>query len=103
MNKDGQPFVDDTEQGALQPYAEQFLAGAAIMVGHTIMTKFADCPYNGALAQTDLADIKQRNDFFQAVGQLPPLNAALTDRLQQIGPEKAYAAIRDSVKKGAWL
>ena len=103
MNKAGQPFVDDTAGGALQPYAETFIAGAAIMVGHTIMAGFANYPYNGTAAAAEFGnDPAGRNRLFQSIGSLPALDLKLADRLRQTGPARAYAVIRDSAKKGAW-
>ena len=103
MNKDGQPFVDDLAVEALRPYAEQFLAGAAVMVGHTILADYANYPYNGTAAAAEFGgNPAARNCLFQAVGQLPALDEQLADRLRQTGPARACAVIRDSAKKGAW-
>ncbi len=103
MNKDGQPFVDDLAAEALRPYADQFLAGAAIMVGHTILAGYANYPYNGTAAAAEFGNNPAaRNRLFQSVGRLPALDEPLADRLRQTGPARACAVIRDSAKKGAW-
>ena len=41
MNRLGQPFVDDLAGPALAPHAEAFRRGARIMVGHSILLRYA--------------------------------------------------------------
>ncbi|MFH1476006.1 MAG: hypothetical protein ABIH24_00730 [Verrucomicrobiota bacterium] len=99
MNKDGQPFVDDTSCEALQPYHAVFLRGACIMVGQTLLARYADFSYVSAAAQAEFGNnIKKKNIFFEAVGKLPPLTAIFAAKLSALGPEQALTYLRDSVR-----
>jgi len=97
MNKRGLPFVDDLSGEALRPYRETFLRGARIMVGHTLLLRYADMSYIGEKAEAEFADVKLRNDFFESVGALPPMDQAAVKRLEDMGPEKAYGWFRDAI------
>ena len=101
MNRDGQPLVDDLEGAALRPYRDIFLRGAQIMVGHSILARYAEYGYAGAQARADFgADVAARNAFFAAVGALPPLTVAPAERLKTMGPERALQYIREAVQQG---
>jgi hypothetical protein len=101
MNKEGQPFVDDTECEALRPYHEAFLRGARIMVGQSLLARYAGFSYTGAAARAEFGpDIKHKNRLFESVGSLPPLTKPLADRLETMGRDKALACLRDSAVRG---
>lgn len=103
MNKQGQPFADDTQCDALRPHHRAFLRGARIMVGHTWLSRFAGFSYVGEAAKAEFGnDIAQKNEFFESVGSLPPLTVLLAGRLEDMGREKAFARIHQSSRKGAW-
>ena len=103
MNKLGQPFSDDTGCEALRPYYEPFMRGARIMIGHTLLSRFADFPYVGQKAEAEFGgDTPAKNDAFESIGALPPLTRAIAKRLQDMGPTKAHTTLRDSAAKGAW-
>jgi hypothetical protein len=103
MNRDGLPFADDLAGEALAPYRETFTRGAQVMVGHTVLGRYAGFPYTGAAARAEFgADVKSRNRFFASVGALPPLTRDVAVRLSGAGPEGALAAIRQAVKAGTW-
>ncbi|MFC1461296.1 hypothetical protein ACFLQR_02110 [Verrucomicrobiota bacterium] len=104
MNKQGQPFADDTRCDALRPYQLSFLRGARIMVGHTWLLRFAGFSYVGEAAKAEFGDdIKEKNDFFESVGSLPPLTVSWAGQLEDMGGEKAFAEMRNSASKGEWL
>lgn len=103
MNKDGQPFADETSAGVLQPYHAIFMRGARILTGHAILARWTKMDYAGAAAQAEFGGETQRkNDFFATVGALPPLTERHGERLSQLGPERAYDLLRDSSARGAW-
>ncbi|MBU1734203.1 MAG: hypothetical protein KJ692_03095, partial [Verrucomicrobia bacterium] len=103
MNKDGQPFVDDTGCEALRPYHAAFLRGARIMVGQTLLARYANFAYVSAAAQAEFGNnARQKNAFFEAVGKLQPLTTVLSDKLSTLGPEKGLACLRDSARRGSW-
>lgn len=103
MNKSGQPFVDNLECDALAPYKTDFLRGANIMVGQTILARYAGFSYCGQAALSEYgADTVRKNNFFEAVGKLEPLNLNNAARLKDMGKQKAFQCIGDSVLKGQW-
>lgn len=103
MNRDGQPFVDDLAGEALRPHAEAFRRGAEVFVGHTWLLRYGGYSYVGAGADAEFgADGARKNAFFRAVGALPPPSAAQAGQLDEMGRERALAAMRDSAAKGRW-
>ncbi len=103
MNRDGLPCADDLAGAALVPYRETFIRGAQVMVGHTILGRYAAFSYVGAAAQAEFgSDLKAKNRFFAAVGALPPLTRAVAAKLTAAGPGAALDAIRRAVKQGRW-
>ncbi len=103
MNKEGQPFVDDTLGAALRPYHASFLRGACIMVGQTLLARYADFAYVSAAAQAEFGNnTAKKNAFFEAVGRLPPLTAVRAAQLSLLGPNKALACLRDAARRLAW-
>jgi len=103
MNKKGLPFVDDLNGVDLNPYKVIFLNGAKIIVGHTLLARFADYTYLGDKAANDFPDLKKRNTFFASVGSLPALDKKIGDILRESGDEKAFGIICKSSKKGKWI
>lgn len=103
MNKDGQPLVDDIEAEALKPHARAFRSGALILAGHTTLLRFADYPYLGAAAAAEFGgNTRKKNDFFESVGALPPVNERIAGRLSQAGPEKALGLIVEAAAGKGW-
>lgn len=104
MNKTGQPFVDDLDVPELAPFKADFIMGAQIVVGHTILARFADYPYSGEAAFSDFGnDIHEKNKFFASVGALPPLTLRRAKKLSQMTKNKALNLIADSARKEKWL
>lgn len=101
MNRTGLPFADDLTGPVLSRYRDAFIRGAQVMVGHSLLARYADAPYLGDRAKTEHPRIKARNAFYAAVGALPPLVRESSDRLLDAGPEKAYALLADAVAKAA--
>lgn len=97
MNKRGLPFVDDLSCEALSPYADTFMKGARIMVGHTNLLRYADFSYVGSAADGEFAVVAEKNDFFEAVGAMQALSEFQVAALEEMGPEKALAWFRDSI------
>jgi hypothetical protein len=94
MNKAGLPFADELDGEVLSPYKETFLNGARLMVGHTILLKYAGMSYVGPHAGTEFPDIAARNRFFEAVGAMPPMTEARAKQLEDMGRDKALAWLR---------
>lgn len=103
LNKAGQPFFDDLNCAALAPYRVDFLRGANIMVGQTILSRYAGFAYCGQKAQSEFGpDLARKNAFFESVGKLAPLPRAKALRLAALGNDKAYQAIQDAARKSGW-
>jgi len=103
MNKKGLPFVDDLNVADLNPYKEIFLNGARIIVGHTLLGRFADFSYLGENAESEFGSLKNRNAFFASVGALPALDQKIANALREAGEEKSFGIICDSSKQGNWV
>lgn len=103
MNRDGLPFVDDLNGEDLKPYQGLFVQGAQVMVGHSILARYARFSYVSRMADNEFAsDRRARNRFFASVGMLPPLTRPVADRLSSMGETKALEAIRRAADKGKW-
>jgi len=98
MNKPGQPVFDNLDCPSLQPYKRIFLKGAAIMVGHTLLARYADFPYSGEKSSSEFKDVRKKNDFFEAVGRLPPMDVNKIEMLKEMGTDKAFAWFYEQVK-----
>ncbi len=102
-NKAGLPFVDDLSGPELAPYKSLFLTGTRILVGHAALCRFADLPYAGDDAEAMFSgDVKAKNEFFEAVGALPPVNTQLSRELREMGPAKALTVLKDSARRAKW-
>ncbi len=100
MNKEGQPFVDDLTGPALKEFAETFRDGARVMVGQTILARYADYAFcDPSVLDEFNGKAAKRNRFFAAVGALPPMTVAEAERLAAAGPNAALEYIREAVQK----
>lgn len=104
MNKMGQPLFDDLTNVYLKPFAQDFISGANIIVGHHILARFADFAYvSGKAEQIFGKNIAKKNLFFNLVGALPPVTSDLSMEMKEAGSEKSFEIISDSVKMGNWI
>lgn len=99
MNKAGLPFCDDLECDALRPHKEVFMRGARIMVGQTLLSRYANFAYTGAAAAIEYPAAAGRNRFFEAVGARPAMTLEQAQALEEMGHEKALAWFHDAVAK----
>jgi hypothetical protein len=97
MNKAGLPFVDDLSGPVLSQFRGSFLRGARIMVGHSLLARYAGVSY-----VTCQCPLPQKNAFFESVGALPPLTRGVAEVLREMGEEKAFAAIKEAAAKESW-
>ncbi|MEA2012991.1 MAG: hypothetical protein U9O87_07945 [Verrucomicrobiota bacterium] len=93
MNKAGQPFADDLNGKILSKYKNIFLKGARIMVGHSILAKYADFSYCGEKAKEKFSDIFEMNAFFEKVGTMPPITLEFAEQLCKMEPKNAFEEI----------
>lgn len=97
MNRAGLPFVDDLAGPVLSRHRDSFRRGAQIVVGQTVLFRYADCSY---LDDDRPAAVK--NDYFAAVGALPPVTRVVADQLRAAGPGGARELIEAAVAAGGW-
>ncbi|NQU41221.1 MAG: hypothetical protein HQ523_14825 [Lentisphaerae bacterium] len=98
MNKLGLPFVDDLSGEVLGAFKDVFLSGARIMVGHTLLARYAAFPYTGGGAASEWSDRFARNRFFERVGGLTALSDRQSEYLIEMGPERALSWFRDTIE-----
>ena len=103
MNKRGLPLVDDLSGEALRPHRASFLRGARVLVGHSLLLRYAGFSYAGAGAAAEFPELRRKNAFFERVGGLPPLTETLGRKLEDLGPAKALAAMREAAQAGKWV
>ena len=101
-NKPGQRLVDGFDGIELSPFVHTFKEGAAIMVGHTRMLRFAGKPLNSPENDSEYRSRKARNAYYAKVGMLPCPEQSTIDALLAMDNAKAEAAIADAVCRGAW-
>ncbi|MHB0858173.1 MAG: hypothetical protein ACYC5M_11465 [Anaerolineae bacterium] len=70
MNKPGQLLVDDFDVEALRPLRDDFVRGADMMYGHTLMQRALGLGYQSDWANTYLPGRRERNSFYAQVGAL---------------------------------
>jgi len=70
----GQPIADDLLVRELENYKEDFLHGARVVHGHTILSRYADFGYFSKAAEAYFDTQSKKNLFFSEVGMcLPPV------------------------------
>jgi hypothetical protein len=101
MNRAGLPFVDELEGDVLRTYRDAFVQGAQVMVGHTLLARYAGAPYLGKRARAEFRSRKARNQFYASIGALPPRTHDDADKLLDAGPAKAFKILADEARKRA--
>ncbi len=102
-NKPGQRKVDDFADEHLRPAMKDFLKGANVLFGHTLLLRYANYAYSDQRAKEEFPERARRNDFFASVGALPVPPAALRQTFaEESDPEKNLDRIRDAAKAGRW-
>ncbi len=104
MNKDGQPFFDDLAAAVFKEYEKDFVDGANILTGQTLLARYAAFSYTSAAARAEFGtDAPRKNAVFAATGSLPPISANQAARLKELGTERALSFLRDSATTKKWL
>jgi len=100
MNKAGLPFVDDFSAPELLPCVNDFVEGARVFYGHTLLAGYADFGYFSVRSQAAFGgDAAARNKFYADVGRLPVPSAGVRSRLAELAgratPELILSVLRD--------
>lgn len=70
LNKFGQKFVDDFDTPELKPFVDDFLRGASIIYGHTLLQQRDGMGYTSSKSKKRFGDDRAaRNDFFATAGE----------------------------------
>ncbi|MBM4456640.1 MAG: hypothetical protein FJ011_02555 [Chloroflexi bacterium] len=93
MNAPDNKLVDDFDAPEMAPVRQAFLDGAAFIYGHTVMQRARGLGYQSAWAKTHLPARKERNVFYQAVGQQVTPGRAGIARLAALDPGLSPVAI----------
>ncbi len=101
LNKTTNPFADQLLKEELYQFAPLFIAGAQVMVGHTLLARYANAPLLGDRAKAEFKTPADRNTFYAKVGALPPLDQPLAEYLCELGPDKAFALLVDEARKSS--
>lgn len=81
MNKAGLPFVDSFQAPELQPFLGDFISGARVIYGHTLLARYAGFGYWSEGAECEFGtNRKSKNRFFERAGTPSP-NARLRQDL----------------------
>lgn len=99
MNKGGLPFVDRLSGPVLKHYALDFIRGMQIMVGQTLLARYANAPYLGERAVAEFPKIDKRNAFYAAVGAQPAVTEAFAKCLIEAGGECAFGMLADAARR----
>lgn len=95
MNSPGNRFVDDFGAAELQPLLPDFVRGAHIVHGHTVMARVAGKGYVSEWATSAFRTAVERNNFYETVGML--VEPGATDVLTTIAPDASAGKVLDIV------
>jgi hypothetical protein len=90
MNAHGQRFVDDFDAPEIAAVADEFIRGAYILWGHTLLQRHVGMGYCSDWALQTFESRDDRNDFFAEVGQRStPASAAALNNIGEPCSAKA--------------
>ncbi len=97
MNAYGQPFVDRFDVPELEPVVDDFIRGALIFYGHTVLQRACGMGYVSEWTRCAFLSVHDKNAFFEEVGRLAPP----TQMPEELGirPGMSPAEIIDVLKK----
>jgi hypothetical protein len=97
MNKKRLPFVDKLDGPILSQYKDEFRKGAEIMVGHTILARYANFSYTSDAANNMFKTAADKNEFFRKVGSMPGLTTKGAKQFKAIGPEATFKILNEKI------
>ena len=98
MNKDGLPYADKLDGPVLKRFAPLFLEGANVMVGHTLLARYADCAFGSPDAEGAFGNREKQIKAYARVGAAPALREAEDEALAETTPDQALAMLMDRAK-----
>lgn len=95
MNKDGLPFADDLTGPVLKRFAPTFMEGADIMVGQTLLSRYAGICFMSSHAEGAFGNRAKQMKAFAKVGAAKALHQDEEQALQEAPAETALAMLMD--------
>jgi len=95
MNSPGQKFVDDFDSDELKPLLPKFLASAKIIYAHSVLQRQCGMGYCSEWVRANLADRKQRNEFYEQVGEA--IDPAGEDELSQLNDKMSDVEVLEKI------
>jgi hypothetical protein len=96
MNKTSQRFVDRFDAPELEPYVQDFRAGAHVAWGHTLLKMTAGLGYMDDWSREQFGDDEEaRNDFYRRVGAAPMPDKEGMKRLRGMDADAAPEDVLD--------
>lgn len=100
MNAYGQPFVDQFEAPELAPVAQEFVRGALILYGHTVLQRAGGMGYVSDWAHNRFRSVHDKNDFFAKVGEAvhPECSESVSNLHSAMSPGDVLARLDNQVR-----
>lgn len=99
MNKDGLPYADDLQGPVLKRFAREFMEGANVMVGQTLLARYAGCAFASSEADGAFGNRHKQIKAYAQVGAAPALLADEAVALETARPDQALAILMDRTKQ----
>ena len=96
MSAPGNKFVDDFASDELGPFWPQFLNGAFILYGHTVLQRHFRMGYLSRWAKNNFREVKAKNEFFTLLGAR--LDPSQEVNLHRISERHTPSQVLDLIK-----
>lgn len=98
MNKDGLPYADDLRGPVLKHYAKEFVEGADVMIGQTLLSRYVGISFLSDGASGAFGDRLKQIKAFARIGGAPAISTDEAQALEQAVPDSALAMLMDRTK-----
>lgn len=95
MNKDGLPYADRLDGPVLKRYAGRFIEGANVMVGQTLLARYAGCGFGSAEAEGAFGNRAKQIKAYAKIGAAAPVSEMENSDLEKATPDHALAMLMD--------
>ncbi len=98
MNKDGLPYADRLDGPVLKRFSSLFLEGAHVMVGQTLLARYAGCAFGSSDAEGAFGNREKQIKAYAKIGAAPAVSEDENARLERATPDQAIAILMDRAK-----
>ncbi len=98
MNKDGLPYADRLDGPVLKRFSALFLEGAHVMVGQTLLARYAGCAFASSHAEGAFGNREKQIKAYAKIGAAPAMSEDENAQLEQASPDQAIAILMDRSK-----